>query len=142
MLQVVSANAAQLRRVGACFAVNLSGQSLGDDGFLNFLEDKLRSYDSIASLISFELTETATVSNVVRAETLMRKLRDLGHEISLDDFGKGLSSLSYLKSLPVACVKIDGELIRDLMQNPRSQAMVSAVVQLARAMKLPLPPNA
>ena len=136
VLEMVSAVAPQLRRVGACFAVNLSGQSLGDDEFLGFLEDKLRAYASIAALISFELTETAAVSNIVRAETLMRKLRELGHEIALDDFGKGLSSLSYLKSLPVTCVKIDGELVRDLVQNPRSQAMVSAVVQLARAMKL------
>jgi diguanylate cyclase (GGDEF)-like protein len=136
VLEVVSAIAPKLRRVGACFAVNLSGQSLGDDEFLAFLEDKLRDYKAIAPLISFELTETAAVSNIVRAEALMRKLRDFGHEIALDDFGKGLSSLSYLKSLPVTCVKIDGELIRDLVQNPRSQAMVSAVVQLALAMKL------
>lgn len=136
VLDLVSAIAPQLQRVGACFAVNLSGQSLGDDEFLGFLEDKLRAYEGVAGLISFELTETAAVSNIVRAEALMCKLRDLGHEIALDDFGKGLSSLSYLKSLPVTCVKIDGELIRDLVQNPRSQAMVSAVVQLARAMKL------
>jgi diguanylate cyclase (GGDEF)-like protein len=136
VLDMVSAIEPQLRRANACFAVNLSGQSLGDDEFLGFLEEKLRAYGSIASLISFEVTETAAVSNIVRVETLMRKLRELGHEIALDDFGKGLSSLSYLKSLPVTCVKIDGELIRDLVQNPRSQAMVSAVVQLARAMKL------
>ncbi|MGE0115638.1 MAG: EAL domain-containing protein [Steroidobacteraceae bacterium] len=136
VLDMVSAVAPQLQRVGASFAVNLSGQSLSDDGFLDFLQDKLGAYDSVASLISFELTETAAVSNIVRAEALMRKLRELGHEIALDDFGKGLSSLSYLKSLPVTCVKMDGELIRDLVQNPRSQAMVSAVVQLARAMKL------
>lgn len=135
-LEVVSALAPQLRRAGASFAVNLSGQSLSDDTFLEFLLDKLRAYGSAAQLLSFELTETAAVSNIVRAETMMRKLRELGHEIALDDFGKGLSSLSYLKSLPVTCVKIDGELIRDLVQNPRSQAMVSAVVQLARAMNL------
>lgn len=136
VLDMISAAAPQLRRVGACFAVNLSGQSFSDDEFLGFLETKLREHRDIASLISFEVTETAAVSNIVRAEALMRKLRAFGHEIALDDFGKGLSSLSYLKSLPVNCVKIDGELIRDLVQNPRSQAMVSAVVQLARAMKL------
>jgi diguanylate cyclase (GGDEF)-like protein len=136
VLEMVRAIAPQLRRVNACFAVNLSGQSLGDDEFLTFLEDQLRAGESVAELISFELTETSAVSNIVRAEALMRKLRELGHEIALDDFGKGLSSLSYLKSLPVTCVKIDGELIRDLVQNPRSQAMVSAVVQLAKAMKL------
>ncbi|MGC3981507.1 MAG: sensor domain-containing phosphodiesterase [Steroidobacteraceae bacterium] len=135
VLQWVSAHAQTLRNAGASFAINLSGQSLGDDEFLDFLLDQLRGH-ALAELISFELTETAAVANIVRAETLMRKVRELGHDIALDDFGKGLSSLSYLKSLPVTCVKIDGELIRDLAQQPRSQAMVSAVVQLARAMKL------
>ncbi len=96
----------------------------------------MRAYSLSPSLLSFEVTETAAVSNIVRAETLIRRLRKLGHEVALDDFGRGLSSLTYLKSLPVNCVKIDGELIRDVTHNPRSQAMVSAVVQLARAMKL------
>jgi diguanylate cyclase (GGDEF)-like protein len=136
VLELVSAAAPRLLAVGAQFAINISGQSVGDDDFRIYLEEQLRSYSLAPSLLSFEVTETAAVSNIVRAETLIRKLRKLGHEVALDDFGRGLSSLTYLKSLPVNCVKIDGELIRDVTHNPRSQAMVSAVVQLARAMKL------
>jgi len=136
VLELISAAAPRLLSVGARFAINISGQSLGDDEFRAYLEDRLRTYALSPSLLSFEVTETAAVSNIVRAETLIRRLRKLGHEVALDDFGRGLSSLTYLKSLPVNCVKIDGELIRDVTHNPRSQAMVSAVVQLARAMKL------
>ncbi len=136
VLELISAAAPRLLSVGARFAINISGQSVGDDEFRAYLEDRLRTYALSPSLLSFEVTETAAVSNIVRAETLIRRLRKLGHEVALDDFGRGLSSLTYLKSLPVNCVKIDGELIRDVTHNPRSQAMVSAVVQLARAMKL------
>ena len=74
------------------------------------------------ALLSFEITETAAVANIVRAEMLIRRLQDLGHAIALDDFGRGLSSLTYLKSLPVSHLKIDGGLVRDLAGNARSQA--------------------
>jgi Amt family ammonium transporter len=67
---------------------------------------------------------------------LMRRLREIGHEFALDDFGRGLSSLSYLQSLPASYLKIDGALVRDVVGNPRSQAMITAIVQLANAMKL------
>ena len=87
-------------------------------------------------MLSFEITETAAVANIVQAEMLIRRLQDLGHAIALDDFGRGLSSLTYLKSLPVSHLKIDGGLVRDVVGNPRSQAMVTAIVQLARAMNL------
>ena len=66
----------------------------------------------------------------------MRRLRDLGFDVALDDFGRGLSSLTYLKTLPVTCLKIDGSFVRDVVGDDRSQAMLSAIVQLARAMKL------
>jgi diguanylate cyclase (GGDEF)-like protein len=136
VLEVVSAVMPRMVGTHVNFAVNLSGQSLGDDEFLSFIEGKLAEYPGVAPHVSFELTETAAVSNIVRAERLMKRLRELGHAIALDDFGKGLSSLSYLKNLPVDCVKLDGELIRDLAVNERSRAMVTAVVQLAKAMKL------
>jgi diguanylate cyclase (GGDEF)-like protein len=136
VLEVLSSAAAKLEALGAHFAVNLSGQSLGDDSFPTFLEEKLREYALPPSLISFELTETAAVTNIVRAEMLMRRLREIGHEFALDDFGRGLSSLSYLQSLPASYLKIDGALVRDVVGNPRSQAMITAIVQLAKAMKL------
>jgi Amt family ammonium transporter len=136
VLEVLSPAAKELWARGAHFAVNISGQSIGDEEFPAFLEDKLREYHLPPGLLSFELTETAAVSNIVRAEMLMRRLRDLGHEIALDDFGRGLSSLSYLKSLPVTYLKIDGSFIRDVVVNQRSQSMVSTIVQLAGSMGL------
>ncbi|HEU4652832.1 MAG TPA: EAL domain-containing protein [Steroidobacteraceae bacterium] len=135
-LEILSSAAPALEKLGAHFAINISGQSLGDTDFPDFLESKLREYALPPSLLSFEITETAAVANIVRAEMLIRRLQDLGHEIALDDFGRGLSSLTYLKSLPVSHLKIDGGLVRDLVGNQRSQAMVSAIVQLSEAMKL------
>jgi Amt family ammonium transporter len=136
VLEILSSAAAKLAGLGAHFAVNLSGQSLGDDAFPEFLEEQLRAYALPPSLISFELTETAAVTNIARAEMLMRHLREMGHEFALDDFGRGLSSLSYLQTLPASYLKIDGALVRDVVGNPRSQAMITAIVQLASAMKL------
>jgi diguanylate cyclase (GGDEF)-like protein len=128
--------AAELAAQNAHFALNISGQSIGDEEFPQFIEQELASHPEAARLVSFELTETAAVTNIVRAEALMKRLQDLGHEVALDDFGRGLSSLSYLKTLPVTCLKIDGAFIRDVATNQRSHAMVSAIVQLARAMGL------
>lgn len=138
-LEILSSAAPALQGLGAHFAINLSGQSVGSEDFPAFLESKLREYELPPGLLSFEITETAAVANIVRAETLIRRLRDLGYGIALDDFGRGLSSLTYLKSLPVSDLKIDGGLVRDLAgPDPagRSQAMVTAIVQLAQAMKL------
>ena len=136
VLEILSSSADKLSNLGAHFCVNLSGQSIGDEHFPAYIEEKLNEYALPPSLISFELTETAAVTNIVRAEVLMRRLRDMGHEIALDDFGRGLSSLTYLQSLPASYLKIDGALVRDVVGNPRSQAMITAIVQLATAMKL------
>ncbi len=128
--------APRLQALGACFAVNISGQSLGDADFAAFMENTLRESGLPFEFLSFELTETAAVANIVRAEALIRRLRDLGCEVALDDFGRGLSSLTYLKTLPVTCLKIDGIFVRDVVADERSHAMLSAIVQLARAMGL------
>jgi diguanylate cyclase (GGDEF)-like protein len=135
-LEILSSAAPKLASLDAHFAINISGQSLGDEQFPGYLEQKLREYDLPAGLLSFEITETAAVANIVRAETLIRRLQDLGHSIALDDFGRGLSSLTYLKALPVSHLKIDGGLVRDLAGNARSRAAVTAIVQLSQAMKL------
>lgn len=135
-LEILSSAAPALEALGAHFTINISGQSLGDEDFPSFLDGKLREYERPPCLLSFEITETAAVANIVRAEMLIRQLQELGHAIALDDFGRGLSSLTYLKSLPVSHLKIDGGLIRDLAGNARSEAMVSAIVELAQSMKL------
>jgi EAL domain-containing protein (putative c-di-GMP-specific phosphodiesterase class I) len=84
--------------------------------------------------LTFELTETAAVSNMQQAQLLMSKLGALGCRFALDDFGTGLSSLTHLKNLQFSSLKIDGSFIRDILQDERSQALVRAVAQLASAM--------
>ena len=84
----------------------------------------------------FELTESAAIGNLARAEVLMRRLRKLGCNVALDDFGTGLSSLAYLRTLPIGMLKIDGSFVRDVLKDPRAESMVQAIAQLARAMWL------
>jgi diguanylate cyclase (GGDEF)-like protein len=136
VIETLKPVAARLQQVRACFAVNISGQSLGDAEFASFMESTLRDAGLPLELLSFEVTETAAVANIVRAEALIRRLRELGCAVALDDFGRGLSSLTYLKTLPVTHLKIDGSFVRDVVVDERSHAMLSAIVQLARAMKL------
>jgi EAL domain-containing protein (putative c-di-GMP-specific phosphodiesterase class I) len=136
VLKLLTPVAQPLAQKGARFAVNISGQSLGDESFFAFLDTQLREARIPPQILAFELTETAAVGNIVRAEALIRRLRDLGFEVALDDFGRGLSSLGYLKTLPVTSLKIDISLVRDIAGDARSQAMLSAIVQLARAIGL------
>jgi EAL domain-containing protein (putative c-di-GMP-specific phosphodiesterase class I) len=118
------------------FSINFSGQSLGDDQFPDYLLERLRSSGLDPSLFCFELTESDAVANIAKAELLMRSLRKLGCGVALDDFGTGLSSLSYLRSLPITLLKIDGSFVRDILKDPRSDSMVAAITQLAHTMGL------
>jgi diguanylate cyclase (GGDEF)-like protein len=118
------------------FAINFSGQSLSDDEFGDFLLNRIESSGLDPAVFTFELTETATVANMTRAEALMRRLRHLGCGVALDDFGTGLSSLSYLRQLPVTTLKIDGSFVRDILKDTRSDSMVHAIAQLARSMSI------
>ncbi len=96
----------------------------------------MRSSGLPPELFCFELTENTAVASVKRATELMGKLRSLGCGIALDDFGTGLSSLSYLRELPVTMLKIDGSFVRDVIRDPRAESMVRAIAQLARTMSL------
>ncbi len=116
------------------FSINFSGQSLNDDDFADFLLKRLTDSPLDPALFCFELTESDAVANIAKAETLMRRLRRLGCSVALDDFGTGLSSLAYLRSLPVTQLKIDGSFVRDILKDPRSDSMVQAIAQLARTM--------
>lgn len=118
------------------FAINFSGQSLNDEEFVDFLLERVASSGIDPSLFCFELTENATIANIARAESLIRRLRRLGCGVALDDFGTGLSSLAYLRQLPVTMLKIDGSFVRDILKDPRSESMVRAIAQLARSMSI------
>jgi diguanylate cyclase (GGDEF)-like protein len=115
-------------------SINLSGPSISDPGFLDWLMVQIASSTVPADWLTFELTETAAVNNLEQAKTLMDRLGELGCRFALDDFGTGLSSLAHLKALNFSTLKIDGSFIRDILHNERSQSLVRAVAQLAGAM--------
>jgi EAL domain-containing protein (putative c-di-GMP-specific phosphodiesterase class I) len=118
------------------FAINFSGQSLNDEGFVEFLLEKISSSGLDPAVFCFELTENATIGSMARAESLFRRLRALGCGVALDDFGTGLSSLAYLRQLPVTMLKIDGSFVREILKDPRTESMVRAIAQLARSMSI------
>jgi diguanylate cyclase (GGDEF)-like protein len=115
-------------------SINLSGPTIGEDAFLDWLQMQLDESGVKGDWLTFELTETAAVGNMEHAQTLMSTLGARGCRFALDDFGTGLSSLTHLKNLQFSSLKIDGSFIRDILHNERSQALVRAVAQLAGAM--------
>jgi Amt family ammonium transporter len=130
----LAGQAAQLRGRAMRFSMNISGASIAAEEFLEFVEGTIRESGLPPEILCFELTETSAVSNLARAERMMQRLRRLGCSFALDDFGTGLSSLVYLKSLPVDVLKIDGAFVRDAGINPRTESMMRAIAQLARTM--------
>ena len=118
----------------ARFAINLSGQSLQDESFLDFVVGQIKASSLPPGVLCFELTETATIGNLEKAQVFMRTLRKLGCQFALDDFGTGVSSLAYLKDLSVNYLKIDGSFVRDAIANARSESMIKAIAQLAKVM--------
>jgi len=132
--ELLGAHSASVGEEIARFAINLSGQSLQDDSFLDFVVDQIKTSKLPANVLCFELTETATIGNLEKAQHFLRTLQDLGCQFALDDFGTGVSSLAYLKDLSVNYVKIDGSFVRDSLTNTRSESMIKAIAQLAKVM--------
>jgi diguanylate cyclase (GGDEF)-like protein/PAS domain S-box-containing protein len=126
-----------LRRSGAKnarFAINLSGQSLGDERFLDFVAEQFAQTRIEPQNICFEITETAAIANLSRARQFIARFKAMGCQFALDDFGSGLSSFGYLKSLPVDYLKIAGDFIQDILEDPVDLAMVDAVNQIGHVM--------
>jgi diguanylate cyclase (GGDEF)-like protein/PAS domain S-box-containing protein len=117
-------------------AVNLSGRSLGTPGFDEYFLERLRASAIQPEQLVFEVTETAAVAEMARARGFISTMKRLGYRFSLDDFGVGFSSFSYLKHLPVDQIKIDGSFIRHLETNREDQIFVRAIVQVARELGL------
>lgn len=115
-------------------AINLSGTSLSEDRFLEFVIDELKKQKLPKGAICFEITETAAISNLSRVIHFMQALKKLGCKFSLDDFGSGLSSFTYLKNLPVDYLKIDGQFIRNVAEDSVDESMVKAINEVGEAM--------
>lgn len=135
-LRILGRHTAAIQRAGALFAINLSGQSLGDDEFLSFIDERIDTNALPPQALCFEVTESAAVSNHAKAQAFIDALRKRGCKVSLDDFGAGLSSFAYLKSFNVDTLKIDGNFIKDISGNRISESMVAAITQVAKVMEL------
>lgn len=128
---------AELQEAGrrATLQVNLSAQSLADPTLLDRISRELHAAGADPSLLVWEVTESAAIADLHRASELVRRLRELGCQIALDDFGMGFSSFAHLKHLPVDYLKIDGSFVRGLTQDPVDRHLVQAIAQLARGLR-------
>jgi diguanylate cyclase (GGDEF)-like protein len=116
------------------FAINLSGNSLNDPNFSTFILEQLAAADIPAEMVCFEITETAAIANIGLAADFIREIKRTGCRFSLDDFGSGLSSYSYLKHLPVDFLKIDGMFVRDIVNNANDFAVVKSINEIGHFM--------
>lgn len=114
--------------------INISGSSLNDDYFPEFLRDQIALHNVPPRAVCFEITETVAVNDLEKASSLIRVLRADGFRFALDDFGKGMSSFSYLQSLPVDFLKIDGSLVQNIDTNKIDLCMVDAINRIAQEM--------
>lgn len=101
-----------------CIAINLSGQTLTDESFLDFVLTSLQNSSISGDKICFEITETAAIANLNRAKKFIQSLKQIGCQFALDDFGSGLPYFAYLKNLAVDYLKIDGMFIREIDSDP------------------------
>ena len=122
-------------RLGS-ISINLSGQSLGDAEFMGFVQRQLNETAVPLQHLCFEITETAAVANLAKAEQFINALKRIGCRFSLDDFGSGLSSFGYLRALTVDYLKIDGAIVKEIATDEVSTSMVAAIHQIAHVMGL------
>lgn len=115
-------------------SINLSGYSLGSHSFREYVANRLEKSPISPTLLRFEITETAAVVHLDRAVAFIRALQDLGVTFALDDFGSGVSSFGYLRSLPVNCLKVDGQFVRNVQTSALDHGIVTAINQIAHIM--------
>ncbi|MEO0430045.1 MAG: EAL domain-containing protein, partial [Cyanobacteria bacterium J06656_5] len=118
------------------YSINLSGASLNDEQFLEYVQTQFERFRVPPEYICFEITETAAIADFERATSFIRELKRLGCRFALDDFGSGMSSFAYLKALPVDFLKIDGDFIRTIMSDATTQAIVESIHRVGHVMGL------
>jgi len=119
----------------AGFTINLSGQSLNEEGFVDFILERLKTMTVPGNKICFEITETVGITNLSDATLFMERIKDYGCRFALDDFGSGMSSYGYLKNLPVDIVKIDGAFVKTLIAGSSDYAVIKSITEIAHFMK-------
>ncbi len=116
------------------YSINLSGETVNDVNFVQFIQEELARHQIPPELICFEITETVAIANLTQAQQMITQLRELGFRFALDDFGSGMSSFGYLKNLAIDFLKIDGIFIRELLQEPVNSTIIKSFHQVAQAM--------
>src|SRR6185437_10825336 len=116
------------------YAINISGASIGDDQFLDYVRESFARFRIPHASICFEITETTAVTSLSKAADFIGALREPGCRLALDDFGVGVSSFTYLKQLPVDYLKIDGSFVKSMLTDPVDAAMVEAIHRIGRVM--------
>jgi len=116
------------------YAINLSGASIGDDQFLDYVRESFARFRIPHRAICFEITETTAVTSLSKAAEFIGAMREPGCRFALDDFGVGVSSFTYLKHLPVDYLKIDGSFVKDMCSDPVNHAMVEAIHRIGHIM--------
>jgi diguanylate cyclase (GGDEF)-like protein/PAS domain S-box-containing protein len=134
--QCLDQSVSSVEEVSDVYAVNLSGDSLNDERFIDYVTQLFEIYKVSPQSICFEITETVAIKNLERTERLIQKLHKLGCLFALDDFGNGMSSLAYLKNLSVDFLKIDGAFVRDISTDKVALEMVRAIAKLASVMEI------
>jgi diguanylate cyclase (GGDEF)-like protein len=112
------------------FFINLSGASLSDESFFTFVRDRLQRYNIPPQSICFEITETTAIAQLSQAVEFIHQIKKEGCRFALDDFGSGMSSLSYLKSIPADYLKIDGSFVSTMLSDSMNRAIVEAINQI------------
>ena len=125
---------AQQNGHASLYAINLSGETLNDLNFVQFVKEELDRHQILPQSICFEITETVAISNLSQAKLMITQLQELGCRFALDDFGSGMSSFAYLKSLPIDFLKIDGIFIRELLQDPVNSLIIQSFHRVAKGM--------
>lgn len=121
--------------VGFC-SINLTADALNHEQLLSTIKDALLENETTGNNFCFEITETNAIANIDLACKIINQIRDLGSRVSLDDFGTGMSSYSYLKELPVDYLKIDGAFVKNIEQDMIDHAFVKSITDIATAMKI------
>ena len=116
------------------YTINLSGNSLNDDGFIHFIQEEFQSFNVLPEMICFEITETVAISNLNKVSQFISRLKEIGCFFALDDFGSGMSSFGYLKNLPVDFLKIDGSFVRDIACSREAYEIVGAINRVGHVM--------
>ncbi len=133
-LQMLASRRTRGRGDDISLAINLSGQSLGNDEVLASIRRAIEETGVAPKSLCFEITETAAITNLAAASRFMHQLRQLGCQFSLDDFGSGLSSFGYLSNLEVNYIKIDGHFVKNILSDPLSRSIVDAINRIGHVM--------